>query len=110
MRVVQTLAADGTVALGPLHKPRGDNMWEATFFAKGTFGGGTLSFQWADDGDTANLIPMTDISGTQLSYTQPDCANARIGLGSGLTDQPKFYATLIGATAPSLTVGYLDTN
>lgn len=108
MRVATTLAADGTVKLGILHKPRALTQWNATFFAKGTFGSGTIAWLWADNGDTSTLLPITDYSGAAVTSTSNDSFNVNFGNGNKLADQPQFFATLTGSTNPSITLGYYD--
>lgn len=109
MRVVTApITTDSTFYIGTLHKPRALTQWSATFFAKGTFGGGTLSWQWIDNGDTAILLPLTDYTGAAITSTAADTFNVNFGNGNTNSDAPKFYATLAGSTSASITVGYLD--
>lgn len=107
-RFSTTISSNTSVKLGTLHRPRALTQWNATFFAKGTFGTGTLSWSWADAGDTANLIPLTDYTGAQITSTATDSFNVNFGNGNTLEDQPSFYATLAGSTSASITLGYYD--
>lgn len=109
MKVTTTLATNATAFIGTLHKPRALTQWSATFYAKGTFGGGTLSWLWSDDGTTVSLLPLTDYSGTAITSTANDSFNVNFGNGSLNNDQPKFYGTLAGGSSlASITFGYYD--
>ncbi len=103
------VGTNGTFLIGTLHKPRNLTQWGATFYAKGTFGGGTLSWLWSDDGTTVALLPLTDYQGVAITSTANDSFNVTFGNGNTLTDNPKFYGTLAGGSSlATVTFGYYD--
>lgn len=110
-RIATTISTNTTVEIGRLHRPRPLTNWQATFFAKGTFGGGTLSWFWADNNDTVNLLPLTDYTGASITSTANDSFNVTFGNGNKINDDPRFFGTLAGgSTLASITLGYYDNN
>jgi hypothetical protein len=104
-----TFAADGTAFICNVVKPRNLPMWQATIFVYGTFGAGTIAWQWSPDGGTTKLA-LKDFSGTALTTTTNDSLPVQLGTGDKNSDRVKLYAVLTGSTAPSLTVGVFDNN
>lgn len=103
------LVGNTTVPIMNLHKPRALTDWQGTFYAKGTFGGGTISWQVAVRGDTATLLPLTDYTGTSITSTANDLFNTVFGNGNANTDAPRFYATMAGgSTLATVEVGIYD--
>ena len=79
----------------------------ATIMAYGTWGSGTLSFYLSPDGGTTK-IPMQDFSGAQQTLTADGSFNPNLGNSSGNNDVLSVWATLTGATTPSITVKTYD--
>ncbi len=76
--------------------------------ARGTFGGGTLSFFVSDD-DGATLIPLKDLTRSAITFTGNDYIDGDIrGTTSTNSDVFEIWATLSGATSPSITVNIRD--
>ena len=106
-----TFASNTTLLIQQIKKINRElDNFTATVLAYGTFGGGTLAFYLSPDGGTT-LIPLTAaIGGTGFSCT----ANAMFELVSGHastnTDLFGLYATMSGATSPSVVVASYDNN
>lgn len=92
-----------------VHRRRGATQYDATLFANGTFGGGTIAWLWSPDGGTTKQ-PIKDMSGTAVTSTAADSFNVQFGntTTNAASDQIKIYATLTGSTSPSITVGVID--
>lgn len=103
-KYTNTLAADGTAQIAFVKKPRSLTDWLGTFFVTGTFGGGTLAWQWSPDGGTTKLA-LKDLTGTAITSTAADSFNGTMGTASKNGEEPILYATLTGSTNPSLTFG-----
>lgn len=104
-----SLVGNTTVPIMNLNKPRALTQWNGTFYAKGTFGGGTISWSVAVRGDTATLLPLTDYSGAAITSTANDIFNTNFGNGNSNSDCPRFYATMAGgSTLASVEVGVYD--
>lgn len=108
-KYTNTLTEDATVYICDVHRRRDAWSWIATLYAVGTFGSGTIAWQWSPDGGTTKLA-LKDFSGVALTSTSNDSFNVQMGTGKNLTDNIKIYATLSGSTGPSITVGCFDNN
>lgn len=83
--------------------------WFANSYVYGTFGGGTVTLFASPDGGTTKIALKDAISGTAISVATTAAMNTiRLGSGSKLDDNIGIYATLSGATNPSLTVAIFD--
>lgn len=109
MKISVTVAANTTVQLGTVDRRRDHYIWQATMFAYGTWGSGSLAWQWSPDGGTTKLA-INDASRSAITSVANDSFQAQGGTGSHNSDKVTIYATLTGATNPSLTVGFFDNN
>lgn len=112
MKQVITLSANTTgngTYVGTVTKKRDYHKWEATIFAYGTWGTGTLTWYWSPDGGTT-VIAFTDLTDAALSMTTNKSYEVGLCTGSHNSDKIQIYVQLTGATSPSLTVGYYDNN
>jgi hypothetical protein len=95
-------------------KNRSVNNYVATILVKGTFGGGTLAFALSsNNGETigTTLIPLSSTpGGTQVSLTTASSFVFQAGNVSSNTQELALYATLSGATSPSIRVEVYDNN
>ena len=104
-----TIAVDGTVELGFLHKNRNFPTCEIMLFGHGTWGSGTLTVFWSPNGGTTK-IAVTDLTGVAVSATDNFGIRGSFVTGAKNTDQVTLYATLAGSTNPALSVGFYDNN
>lgn len=103
------ITADGSYKLGTVRKKRDLTEWFGLFYAYGTFGSGTIAWQWSPDGGTTKLA-INDLSGAAITSTSNDNFVSNFATGSSLSDGIDLYITLTGSTNPSITVGYYDNN
>lgn len=104
-----TLTTNTSAYVCQVIKARQYDSWRGLFFAYGTFGGGTVAWQWSPDGGTTKLA-MNDFNGNAVVSTANDSFFADMETGDKNNDKVNLYATLTGATSPSLTVGVYDNN
>ncbi len=104
-----TMTADATTFIATANRRNGSDSYFATLFAYGTWGGGTIAWQWSPDGGTTKLS-IKDQMGSAITSTANDSFNISLGTGGSLSTAPLIYATLSGSTGPALTVGLLDNN
>jgi len=90
-------------------KKRDFMFWQATCFAWGTFGGGTVNWLVSPDGGTTK-IPMYDISGAAYTSTTDDDFTTTLGGGSTISDCIKIYATLTGSAGATVNLAVFDNN
>lgn len=84
-------------------------VWEATSFVYGTFGGGTVTLFVSPDGGTTKVALKDWVSGTAVSVATTAAMNfLRLGNGGTNSDNLILYATLAGSTNPALTVAIFD--
>ncbi len=102
-----TAAADTFVC--NVKKKRDFYCWQATFFATGTFGSGTVNWLVSPDSG-ATKVPMYDASGVAYTSTANDDFTATLGGGSTNSDCIQIYATLTGSTAATVTLAVFDNN
>lgn len=107
MLFTNTLSADGSVLLGTVHRRRGGYDYLATILVYGTWGSGTITYYLSPNGGTTK-IAMKDLSGTTITSTADDNVNVQLGTGHTNTDDLSIWATLAGATNPSLTLKLYD--
>lgn len=106
-RTTQTLLANGTLALGAVRKKRDLDSWTGLFVAYGTWGSGTLTWQFSPDGGTTKLT-IKDLSGNDITSTADDNFLTNFATGSSNDDPIFLYATLAGATNPNIKVIVYD--
>ena len=101
------ITANGTYEIAKVHLKSNVTEYLATITSFGTFGGGTITIQLSPDGGTTK-ITQDSSPGTPYSATANSTINFRSGGGSDNTSSPILYATLSGATNPSLTIAVDD--
>ena len=103
----RTITANGTYYICDIFcRPDATN-YLATLYASGTFGSGTIAWNWSPDAGTT-LLPIRDLSGNALTSTGNDSFNTQFGNATGNQAKPQIYAVLSGATSPSIKIGALD--
>lgn len=104
-----TVSADGDVAICQIDRRRADtNAWQASVFAYGTFGSGTLVLKASPDGGTTK-VAMKDFTGTAISGTAAYTFNTQpMGNGSHLADFITIYVSMSGSSSPAVTVALFD--
>lgn len=111
MKHTATLDQDASVALCEVHRTVGLDIFEATVLVYGTggnnFGSGTVTLQASPDGGTTK-INLRDVAGTLVNIVDNDAYNIRLGNGNSLGDSITLYATMAGATSPSVQVDVFD--
>ena len=104
------ITSNGSVNLSYLRKAREHTQYVSLLLAYGTWGGGTLAFFLSPDNGTTK-IPLTQTpGGTGISLTANGMAVITLGTPNTNTDQLQLWATLSGATNPSITVKNYDNN
>ena len=84
------------------------NAWQATVFIDGTFGSGTVTIQYSPDQGTTKITGK-DFTGTALSATANAVFTTQpMGNGAANSDFISVYATMSGATSPSVSVILFD--
>lgn len=106
-QTTQVLTSNTNVLLCDAIRNPETNMWEATIFVYGTFGGGTVNLQASPDGGTTK-INLRDVTGTVVAVTANDAYNLRLGEAGRNGAAIKVYATISGATSPSVSVDVFD--
>ena len=92
---------------------RGTDMdaYEVTVFAVGgggnNFGSGTVTIQASPDGGTTK-VTLKDVGGTTVSITTDDVYNIRLGYAGKLGEEIELYATMQGATSPTVDIVAFD--
>lgn len=92
---------------------RGASMdaYEITVFVTGgggnDFGGGTVTIQASPDGGVTK-VTLRDVAGTIVSITDDDVYNVRLGYAGTLGGEIQIFATMAGATAPTVDVVGFD--
>lgn len=107
MYTTNTLSADGSVQIASCHSRRGVLEYIATILVNGTWGGGTITFSFSKNGGTTK-IPVKDLTGTTVTSTADDNVNISTGTSHINTVELTLWATLAGATNPSLTLDVFD--
>lgn len=88
---------------------RGTEMdaYEMTVFVVGgggnDFGGGTVTIQASPDNGTTK-VTLKDVAGTVVSITEDDIYNIRLLYAGKLGEEIEIYATMAGATSPTVDV------
>ena len=91
-------------AAGDSDKP----MWEATICAQGTFGSGTVALYQSADAGTTKTIAITDLTSVAVTATANKCFG-QVTFSKGYPPI-KVYATMTGATNPSVSIYVFDNN
>lgn len=99
-----TITADGTVKVGNCYKR--NELCEATIYANGTFGSGTIAWEWSVDGGTTKQ-PIKDMTQVAMTSTEDDSFGVKFGQANNTAKDLGIYATMSGSTTPSVTVGIL---
>ena len=90
-------------------KPRSLDTWFATLNARGSFGGGTLSYSISTDSGVTKT-QLKDSTGVAYSTATADCVNIQLGVPS--TNDPlkqmSVYVVVSGSTTPSIFVDVED--
>lgn len=111
MKHTATIDANESVKLCEVQRSTGLDLFEATVMVYGgggnNFGSGTVTLQASPDGGTTK-INLRDVAGTLVSITDDDAYNIRLGNGNNLADTITLYATMAGATAPTVQVAVYD--
>lgn len=89
-----------------VNRRRDSQQWFASINAYGTFGSGTVTIQVSPDGGTTKY-DVPNQAGTSTIFTANSIQNIELGNSDGLTN-PKLYATMSGATNPSVVVEVWD--
>lgn len=110
--ILQNITANGTVLVGTLSQKSmrpSDN--KIGIHAHGSFGGGTLTFQYSFDGGTtkATLKDGAGSSATDVSYTASGGFTWDSPVSTGGTPI-NLYAVLSGSTSPDIDVRIIDQN
>lgn len=105
----KTFSGDGTQLVCTVFRKEGNTPWRGLFFAHGTWGGGTIAWQWSYDGGTTKL-EIKDASGVPLISSADDSFTSDFVGGLAARDNIQIYAVLSGSTSPSLSVGVIDDN
>lgn len=106
-RYSQNITEDGTYLLATVNKPHNADFWVATFAAYGTWGSGTITWQFSPDGGST-LLTMKDLSGTNMTSSDDDNFNVNLGDGSTNSDAIKVYATMAGSSGANVNVVIFD--
>ncbi len=107
MRYTTTFSADGSNLLCKAVKAANVTNWLGSFMAGGGFGGGTLTMQVSPDGGVTKHT-VKDVNGALVSLTAAGMFTAPLGNGSTNANDLEVYATLTGATGPTLSVQLYD--
>lgn len=101
------LSANGDVYVCTIRRPSGGGIWSGRFLVYGTFGSGTVALKLSPDGGTTK-ISLKDSAGA-IAITSNDVVDMPI---SGYSDKNNesltIYASLSGATSPSITIEVWD--
>lgn len=89
---------------------REESFYINTIYAYGTFGGGTLAFFVSPDGGTTKIALTSSPGGTGISLTANGMIGNQFGHPSTNTQTASLWATITGATSPSITVLVDDNN
>ena len=99
---------DSDTLLCPVVGRKGSDGYTATIVVTGTFGSGTIALKLSVDGGTTK-VSLKDQNGDAIAITANDAVQIPVmGFGAELDGAPLLYASLSGATNPSLTVTVLD--
>lgn len=93
-----------------LHKAREHTQYVSLLLAYGTFGGGTLSFYLSPDNGTTKIPLTSSMGGSGISCTSNAMAVITLGTPNTNLNSLQIWATLAGATTPSITLNNYDNN
>lgn len=108
-RYAITVTADGDTYIADVVKKRDFYQWFGTFYASGTWGGGTITYKVSVDGGTTK-IPLKDASGASITSNADDNFTTNLTTPAKLSQTTKLYASMAGSTNPSVTVTLDDNN
>lgn len=109
MKITTNITADGTYQIATANTTRSlGKMWEATIFATGTFGSGTVTFKMSPDGGTTK-IDMTDWANTVRTLTANGYVlTGPLGVGDRNSEYITLYAVMSGSTNPAVAINVFD--
>lgn len=102
------IIADGTYLLGHVDKARNLDSWKGLFFAYGTFGSGTVAWNWSPVNSSSTLLAMKDYNGTAMTSTANDSFTSEFVTGSHNDDKIALYAVVTGSSGASITIGFYN--
>lgn len=102
-RKTTVMAADAAnTVIFRAKKPRNAEKYNAMIHIMGTFGSGTVTLFISPNAGT-NKNPL-DVSGTAISVTAAKSIPIELTIDSAISNEIIGYATLAGATNPSITI------
>lgn len=107
MLTTQTFTADASKLIGTVHRRSMAPHYVGTIIAYGTWGSGTITYYLSPNGGTTK-VPLKDLTGTTVTSTADDNVNVQLGNSNVNSTELSVWATLAGATNPSLTVSMYD--
>lgn len=109
MKFTNSITTNVQTYICDIHRRKDTWVYIVTLYAAGTFGGGTISWNWSPDGGTT-ILPIKSAAGTAITSTANDSFNVQFGNGDDIlsANQLKIYATMAGAISPVVTVGAID--
>ncbi len=103
------ITGDGDYYIATVNKKRDLDNWFGTFLAYGDFAGGSITWKISPDSGTTKL-DLRNASGSSVVSTADDKFTSCLAGGANNSDAPLLYASLSGATGPSLYVVLYDNN
>ena len=97
---------NSSTAIVTATRPAGNQYYECMIFVYGTWGSGTIAWMLSPDGGTTKL-PIKDLTNVAITSTANDSFTFRLPMGRDF-EEITLYASLTGATSPSLTVLTFD--
>lgn len=106
MKTTTTFTADASKKICDVKKRIDTSNFLATILAYGTWGGGTITYYLSPDNGTTK-VALKDLTGVAVTSTADDNVNTNLG-SSDNSPLLEIWATLAGATNPSLTINVFD--
>ena len=100
-------SGNGTQLIAKVRKKRDFSSWLASVFIDGVFGGGTVTLQASPDSGTT-LTNIKDKNSQSISLNSAAVVPVEFGCGSHNDDIILLYATLSGATSPTVNITVFD--
>ena len=112
MRNITTFTANNQSSqICEIRKTRRDaSFYINTIYVQGTFGGGTLAFYVSIDGGVTKIPLTSSPGGTGITLTANGTIGNQFGHPAANTQTATMWATITGATSPSVTVVVDDNN